>query len=185
MWYRFHRGVSATGGPCPRVRSLVGPGPLSQDVTRLDPRWAWPRRRGRSMARRGSGRPVLVGLGGRCPNRRPSEGRRYGHRCYSLLRVFGIFIGGLLRNKYVQNAEQRHVSGASEIKGAYRPPFPQRWDLGPSPPMPPRRASLEPTKTQEDVPGTQVLPLGGAYCNNQPCKGMGRVIPGQHRVLSG
>ena len=84
-----------------------------------------------------------------------------------------------------KSTEQRHVSGASEIKGAYHPPFPQRLGLGPSPPMLPRRASLEPIKTQEYVPETQALTLGGAYCNNQPCIGRGRVIPGQHRVLSG
>ena len=38
--------------------------------------------------------------------------------------------------------------------------------------------SFKPTKTQEDVPETQSLPLGGAECNTQPCRGMGKVIPG-------
>ena len=46
--------------------------------------------------------------------------------------------------------------------------------------MQPLRASLEPTKTQEDVSEAQVLPLGEAECNNQLCGGRGGVIPGQH-----
>ena len=37
--------------------------------------------------------------------------------------------------------------------------------------MQPWRASLEATKTQEDVPETQLLPLRGAECNTQSCRG--------------
>ena len=103
---------------------------------------------------------------------------------------FGIFIGGLLRNKYVQkHGAETRVWGLRNKRGL-PPPFSAA--MGPG--------SIAVHAATESFPrGYQdagrctldtIIAIGwGIYCNNQPCilstVGRGRVIPGQHHGHNG
>ena len=64
-----------------------------------------------------------------------------------------------IRNRYVQERGAETRVWSLRNKSGFCPPFPRQCGLGPSSLMLPCRAALEPTKTQEDVPETQELPL--------------------------